>query len=96
MSFFENEEFRDFISAEFNETAQYATVEEMAEFALGSVGNAVVQFLNGKPSDTYILTYTRHDGSKGRKRLRLDLLAKEINNLLAVGLSIDKIVKLKE
>ncbi len=94
MSFFEKEEFREFVSTAFDETVQHTTVEEMAEFALGSVGDAVVQFLGGNRSDIYILTASLHNGKKTQKRLRLDLLSKEIDFLLEFNFTIDDIVKL--
>ncbi len=94
MSFFEKEEFREFVSTAFDETVKHTTIEEMAEFALGSVGDAVVQFLGGNRSDIYILTFSLQNGQKKQKRLRLDLLSKEIDFLLEFNFTIDDIVKL--
>ena len=93
MNFLETEEFKDFVSAEFDKTTQYITIEEMAEFASGSIGDAVEQFLmqNHNGSDICILTYIKPDKSKHKKRIRVDLISDEINNLTEFGCIIDNI-----
>ncbi len=46
----DNPEFRNFVSREFDITAIHATVEELAEFAFGSVKEAVKQYKNESAS----------------------------------------------
>ena len=40
----DNEEFREFLSREFDKVAVGATIEELAEFAFGSVEEAIEAF----------------------------------------------------
>lgn len=43
-TYVENAEFLEFLSREFDRTAEHATVEELAEFAFGSVEAAIEGF----------------------------------------------------
>lgn len=40
----ESPDFFEFVNREFEKTANYATIEEMAEFAFGSMDDAVSEF----------------------------------------------------
>ena len=44
----DNPEFLEFLNKEFNQTAVSATVEELAEFAFGSIDEAVKAFEKSK------------------------------------------------
>jgi thioredoxin-related protein len=50
--YIDNDEFREFVSREFDAVAVEATVEEMAEFAFGSVEDAIYQFRDKLPRHT--------------------------------------------
>jgi hypothetical protein len=41
-------EFLEFVSKEFENTVQHATIEELADFAFGDIENAIVAFNNIK------------------------------------------------
>jgi hypothetical protein len=44
----ENPEFMEFLAREFDQTATNATIEELAEFAFGSIDDAVKSFEESK------------------------------------------------
>ena len=46
MKYDENPEFLEFLTREFNQTATSATIEELAEFAFGSLNNAIAVYAN--------------------------------------------------
>ncbi|MFH1370394.1 MAG: hypothetical protein ABII09_03805 [Planctomycetota bacterium] len=48
MKYDENPEFLEFLTREFDTTADSATIEELAEFAFGSLGTAVEAFKKSK------------------------------------------------